>query len=149
MPFFNQNEQQRLMMQMFQNPQGGSAMPMPNGQGGMAGDGGGAGGTIVGPSFVGPGDQGGMGGSMPSDLGVEAPNQFNLPVPNIGDQGMVRVPPAGFNDNMPTDIPPGYAGDMGANNVAAGAGNFAGSIPGLGEDQKRRLIEAIIARGVI
>lgn len=146
MPFFNPQEQQRLMQQMFRDPSGAPMAPMGGGTGGVGDQGGG---TIIGPSFVGPGDQGGAGGSMPSDLGVEAPGgQFNLPVPNIGDQGMVRMPPAGFNDNMPTDIPPGYMGDMGANNVAAGADQFATSL-GLGEGAKRRLIDAIMARGVI
>lgn len=146
MSFFNQSEQQRLMAQMFGG--GANGMPpfqTPQGQGGV-----GQNAPQIGPSFVAPGDAatGGMGSAMPNDLGVEAPDNFSLPVPNIGDQGMVRTPPNGFNDNMPTEIPPGYAGDMGANNVAAGADQFATSL-GLGEGAKRRLIDAIMARGVI
>lgn len=144
MSFFNQSEQQRLMQQMF----GGSVPGMapfqtPQGQGGV-----GQNAPQIGPSFVAPGDAMGGGGSMPNDLGVEAPDNFNLPVPNIGDQGMVRQP-HNFNDNMPTEVPPGYMGDMSANNVAAGAAQLGGSIAGLGEDAKRRLIDAIIARGPI
>lgn len=122
MPFFNPADQQRLMSQMFQNPQGGPMPPQPGGQGGV-----GQTGPVLGPSFVGPGDE--MGG-MPADLGVEAPDQFNLPVPNIGDEAMLRQPPGSFNDPMQTGgMPSGMGG--------------GGAAP---EEIKRRLIEAIMAR---
>lgn len=87
MPFFNQGEQQRLMAQMFQNPQGGPMPPMGGGQGGIGNENG----PMIGPSFVGPEGVGGPGGVQ--DLGVEAPDNFSRPVPNIGDQGMVQQPP--------------------------------------------------------
>ena len=147
MPFFDANQQQQLMQQMFTGANGAPMPPMGQGQGGV-----GQGGTQLGPSFEMPGDPGQMGqmigGSAPQDLGVQAPDQFNLPVPQIGDEAMVRKPPNSFGDNMPTEIPEGYAGQWGPNNIAQGAQDLAGSM-NLGEDAKRRLIDAIMARGVI
>ncbi len=89
MSFFNQSEQQRLMAQMFgSGAPGMTPFQTPQGQGGI-----GQNAPQIGPSFVGPGDEMGGGGAMPNDLGVEAPDNFNLPVPNIGDQAMVQQPP--------------------------------------------------------
>lgn len=143
MPFFDPAEQQRLMQQMFTNPQGGPMPPSPQGQGGVGSQ---DGGTIIAPSFQGP-DMGGMGamgtgGGAP--MGVDGPDQFAPPVPDIGDQGMVRQPPFTFDDNLPNDL----MGDRGQNVLQGAVAGMTGGMPQLGEDQKRRLIEALMARGM-
>ena len=140
MPFFDPNEQQRLMQQMFRDPSGAPMPPMGQGQGGV-----GQNGLQLGPSFEGPGDPGQMGhmvgGGAPTELGVQAPDQFNLPVPQIGDQGMVRQPPNIGDDAMMRQPPGGsMPRDLGG---AAGAGMGLGAIS---DEDKQRLIQAIMAR---
>lgn len=120
MPFFPGREQQRLMQQMFSGNQG---MPMIQGQGGMAGQGGmdipnaepGGDAVPIGPSFVGPDEQASRGVQLPA----------YQPAPNI-DGGIMRAPmaPGSAGGNiMPQDI----------------------SAPGGDSQDRQRLIEAIMA----
>lgn len=132
MPFFNQQEQQRLMAQMFSNPQGGPMPPQPGGQGGPT-----EGGPMLAPSFVGPEtyQPGGI-----QDLGVEPPDNFNRQVPNIGDQAMLRQPPNIGDQGMVQGMPPSVP--------SAGADNgypIADQMGGAG-DPRMKLIEAILRR---
>lgn len=124
MPFFPNRNQQALMQQMFAGNQG---MPIPGGQGGMAGQGGmdipsaeqGGNAVPIGPSFVGPDEQ--------TSRGVQLPAY--QPAPNI-DGGMMRAPMA-----------PGSAGgNIMPQDLAAPGGEAGGD----GQD-RQRLIEAIMA----
>lgn len=130
MPFFNQANQQQLMQQMFSNPQGGPMPPMPGGQGGIAqGDGG----QQLAPSFESPDmAQGG------NAIGVAPPDQFVRPAPNIGDEAMMRqVPNIGDGAMMR---------GQGAMPQDLGAGGGGPGMGAISDEDRQRLIQAIIAR---
>lgn len=130
MPFFDPTEQQRLMQQMFANPQGGAPFQVPQGQGGV-----GQNAPQIGPSFVGPGDMGEGQGSMPNDLGVEPPQGFNRMPPNIGDEAMAMQPPNIGDGAMVQGQIPGMSG--------GGAPIDGGMI---NPELREKLIEAIMKR---
>ena len=142
MPFFDPSEQQRLMQQMFTNPQGGPMPPSPQGQGGIGQDG-----PMIAPSFVGPGDM--AQGGMPSDLGVEAPEQFNRPVPNIGDEAMMRQLPNIGDEAMVRPTPQSAYEDLLSQGSAGGVPSAEGATAAprqmMGQD-RQRLIDLLLSR---
>lgn len=142
MPFFDPNQQQQLMQQMFANPQGGGMPPMAQGQGGVGSQ---NGGMSIGPSFEAPDMAHGPGGSGGGVMGVDGPDQFAPPVPDVGDEQMVLKPNFNFDgDNMPNDL----SGDRNQNILQGAVSGMTGGM-NIGEDQKRRLIEALMARGMM